>query len=68
LISDPGKKLVLEGTVIAAGLSALQSLIKGSAVTVNSVSWMVEDISIKGSKEEAKATLTLVKEDSMTYT
>jgi hypothetical protein len=67
LYSDPGKQLVLEGVVIAAGLATLQGLIKGSAVTVNTVAYRVEDISIKGSKEEAKATLTLVKKDSMTH-
>ena len=68
LISDPGKKMTLEGTIIAAGVAALVAFKKGDAVTINTVSWMIEDISIKYSKEEAKCSLTVVKEDSMTYT
>ena len=67
LYSDPGKQIVLEGVVIAAGLSALEALIKGSPVTVDGIACRVEDISIKGSKEEATCTLTLVKKDSMTH-
>jgi hypothetical protein len=67
LYSDPGKQLVLEGLVIAAGLATLQGYKKGDAVTVNSVAYRIEDISLKGSREEAKCTLTLVKKDSMTH-
>jgi hypothetical protein len=36
-------------------------------VTVDGIACRVEDISIKGSREEAKCTLTLVKKDSMTH-
>lgn len=68
IISDPGKKMTLEGVVIAAGVATLQGYKKGDAVTINSVSWMIDDISIKYGKEEAKCTLSVVKEDSMTYT
>jgi hypothetical protein len=68
IISDPRKTLVLEGTIIAAGVATLTGFKKGDAVTVNTVSWMIDDISIKYGKEEAKCTLSLIKEDTMTYT
>lgn len=66
IISDPKKTLKIE--VIAKTGSTVDTLKVGDAVTINSVTYMVVDCDVKRSRSALKATLDLIKEDSMTYT
>lgn len=68
LISNPGKRYTVEGVLLSADLTAARALKRGDAVSINSVSCMVEDVKIGVGLEEAKVTITAIKEDSMTYT
>jgi len=68
LISNPGKRYTVEGILLSADLTAARALKKGSSVTINAVVCMVEDVKIAVGTEEAKVTITAIKEDSMTYT
>jgi hypothetical protein len=68
LLTNPGKRYTVEGVLLSADLTAARLLKKGSSVTINSVVCMVEDVKIATGTEEAKVTITAVKEDSMTYT
>ena len=66
IITDPGKTLKL--SVIAKAASTIEDVKIGDTVTIKAVAWMVHDVDIKRSRGALKATLDLVKEDSMTYT
>lgn len=64
LVEDLGIRISLRGIVKAAGWTEPR---QGDAITVNSVKYRVESISTEYSAEEARVSLTALKEDSMTY-
>ena len=66
ILSDPGVRVTI--SCIGEGSSTLEAVKKGDAITVNSVSMMVEEARQTRTRGVIKATLTLVKEASMTYT
>lgn len=66
LISNPGFRITVECYVTSG--TSYTTMKKGDAVSINSVSYMVEDVKVAYSREEAIVTITAVKEDSMTYT
>jgi len=66
IIKNPGKRVTIN--CIGEAGSDLESVNKGDTVTVNSVAMMVEDVTQRRSRGVIRATLVLVKEDSMTYT
>lgn len=66
IISDPGKELTL--AVIAKSGAGIESLGIGSVLAVNGVSYLVTDVDPKRSRGALKATIKLMKKDSMTYT
>lgn len=66
LISNPGFEIMVQ--VIVTTLASFNTIKKGDAFTINSVTYMVEEAEGKYSREEVKWTITAVKEDSMTYT
>jgi hypothetical protein len=66
IISDPGVRVTLNA--LCKSGSTLSGVEVGDTVTVNSVAMMVEKPTIRRSRGVARMTLTLVKEDSMTYT
>jgi len=74
LFTNPRKRLRLSGVLLnvasdAAELAAVRALIIGSTVSVNSVNCMViETPTIEFGAEEARVTISVIKEDSMTYT
>jgi ribosomal protein S8E len=68
IYSNPGRRYTVEGVLLSADLTAARALIKGSTVSINSVSCCVEDVKISVGTLEAKVTITAIKEDSMTYT
>lgn len=71
LFTNPRKRIRLNGVVLdtaGAELAAIRLLIIGSTVAVNSVNCMViESPVLEFGAEEARVTLTVIKEDSMTY-
>ena len=69
LISNPGFKLVISGVVMAAGteITTLTAIVRGDALTINTVAMFVEDVKIDYEKLDAKCTLTLIKYASMTH-
>ena len=70
LIADRKKTLNLEGVVTSVGLTAAEALLAGSTVTVNSVAYRVISggCVIDRGPKETRVRLSLVKEESMTYT
>ena len=69
IYTDPGTAWTLTGVVKAAGteLATLKALIKGSAITVDSVAARVEDISLEHGPEETRCTIQVVKYDGITH-
>jgi hypothetical protein len=67
LESNPGEQYTVEGILLAADLTAARALIKGSTVSINSVNCRVMTRSIGVGREEAKVTITAIKEAGMTY-
>ncbi|MEN6360043.1 MAG: hypothetical protein ABFD59_08305 [Smithella sp.] len=68
LESDPGEQYTVEGILLSADLTAARSLKKGDTVSINSVNCRCVSRSIGVGTEEAKVTITAIKEASMTYT
>ena len=74
IYTNPRKRIRLNGVVLNTGgagaeLAAIRALIVGSTVSVNSVNCMViESPVIEMGAEEARVSLSVIKEDSMTYT
>lgn len=64
LIEDLGIRRTLRGVVKASGWVEPR---QGDAITINSVKHRVESISTEYSAEEARISLTAIKEDSITY-
>ena len=70
LATNPHYRIRLTGVVLAAGteLATLEAMKKGDTLSVNSVNCMINsDISIEMSAEEARVTIEVINEDSMTY-
>jgi hypothetical protein len=67
LESDPGEQYTVEGILLAADLTAARALIKGADVTINGVVCRCLTRSIGVGREEAKVTITAIKEAGMTY-
>lgn len=65
LISNKGVRIKVEA-VIKSGTAA-EAIRIGDVMTVNSVKHMVEACTVTYSREAAKISLTLVKEDVITY-
>jgi len=65
LLSGLGTRRTLRGIVKAAGWSEPRV---GDVVTVNSVKYRVESCATEYQAEEARVTLVIIKEDSITYT
>ena len=68
LISDPKKTYKATGILLAADLTAMAAAKIGDTISINSVSCMIESLDLSFGREAARASLTAVKEDSMTYT
>ena len=70
VITNPGKKIRLEGAVLTgSAMTAVVALKKGDAITINSVAYMVEDKSIDlVAAQETMVSIDAIKEDSMAYT
>ena len=64
LVEDLGIRRTLRGIVKSEGWTEPR---QGDMVTINSINYRVESISTEYSAEEARITLTAIKEDSMTY-
>jgi hypothetical protein len=69
IYTNPGHKLQLQGVVknAATEYATLVALIKGSPLTINSIAYRVDDVSLSGSAEETRATIDVTKLDSMTH-
>jgi len=69
IYTDPGTAWTLSGVVKAAGteLATLKALIKGSAITVDSIAARIEDISLEYGPEETRCTIQAVKFDGITH-
>lgn len=65
IISDPGTRVTLN--VLGKSGSTLESVGIGDTVSINSVSMMAERVTQRRSRGVLRATITAVKEDSMTY-
>lgn len=68
IITNPRKTYKADGVLLSADLTTMAAAKKGDTVSINSVNCMLESLDISFSAEDARATLTAVKEDSMTYT
>ena len=66
LISNAHSRVTVN--VIGKSGSTLASLKTGDAISLNSVSMMVESVTVKRSRGALKGTIKAVKEGSMTYT
>lgn len=70
IITNPHYRVRLTGVIKNAGteLTTLRALKKGSTLSVNSVNCMVnEPVSIEYGAQESRCTITVIKEDAMTY-
>jgi hypothetical protein len=63
LISNPGFELTFE--CIVTTHSTFNAIKKGDYITINTVPYMVTDSDVKYSREEAKWSVSAIKEDSM---
>lgn len=68
LLTNPHKTYKATGVLLSADLTAMASAKIGDAISINSVLCMITSLDISFSAEDARATLTAIKEDSMTYT
>ena len=74
IFTNPRKRIRLSGVLLNAAtndaeLKAVRDWIVGTTLSVNAVNCMiVESPTIEQSAEEMRVTVTVVKEDSMTYT
>lgn len=66
LISNPGFKISVNCYVTSG--STYTTMKKGDAISINSVSYMVDSVKVDYSREEATVSIDAIKEDSMTYT
>jgi len=64
LVEDLGIRRTLRGIVKATGWTEPR---QGGSVTINGDAHRVESVSTEYSAEEARITMTVIKEDSMTY-
>jgi len=69
IYTNPGHSLELQGVVknAATEYETLIALIRGSALTVNSIAYRVDDIDLAGGAAETRATIRCTKLDSMTH-
>lgn len=67
IITNPRKIYKVSGICLSADQSALEAMAKGATISIDSVSCMLEDLELSYSAGAMKATITAVKEDSMTY-
>lgn len=67
IITNPHKTYKATGVLLSADLTAMASAVIGGAISINSVSCMIASLDISYGAEDARASLTAVKEDSMTY-
>jgi hypothetical protein len=68
LVADEKMTLELEAVLTSTGLTAVEALEIGSTVTVKTVAYRVTALSIDRGPKETRARLSLLKEDSITYT
>ena len=68
IYTDPGTKLTLTGTLLAADLAAFEALDLGSVITINSLSYRVVSAVVSYSPTETKGTIECRSEDSLTAT
>jgi hypothetical protein len=71
IYTDPGTDWTLTGVVQNTGAeaeyAALKALIKGSAITVDSIAARVDDITLEVGAEETRVTIKVVKKDGITH-
>jgi hypothetical protein len=67
LITNPHKTYKATGVLLSADLTTMAGAKIGDLVSINSVNCMLLSLDISFGAEDARATLTAVKEDSMTY-
>jgi hypothetical protein len=71
IFTNPRKRIRLTGVLVntlTTELATIRALIIGSTLSVNSVNCMViESPTIEFGAEESRVTLSVIKEDSMTY-
>lgn len=69
LLVNPAVRVKLMGAVLAAALTDISAVKKGDAISINSVSMMVEEFTVDFTPAgEVMFDVTAIKEDSMTYT
>ena len=68
LITNPHKIYKASGVMLSADLTTMAAAKIGDAVSINSITCMLLTLDISFGTEDAKASLTAIKEDSMTYT
>lgn len=61
IVSNPGQRIVVDGTV-----TATQTVKKGEAITINSVVYIVEATSTRYGKLATRISITAYKPDSLT--
>lgn len=65
LVEDKGRRLNF--TAVVKSGSTPESIEQGDVITVNSVNYRVESASVARTPEEARLSITCIKEDSVTY-
>ena len=68
LISNPARRVTVEGILLSGDLTTVEALKRGDVASIDGISCMVEEVKISFNREEAKVSITAIKEDSMTYT
>lgn len=68
LISNPGRRYTVSGVLLSADLTTMEGAKIGDDISIDSVTCFLESVQLEFSREEAKCTVTAIKEDSMTYT
>jgi hypothetical protein len=67
LISNPHVTYELTGIILSADLTTARAALIGGTVSVNSVSCMIQSLKLSYNREDAKCTMTVIKEAGMTY-
>lgn len=65
IISNPGSRIKV--AMIAKDAATPLTINKGDGITVNMITYMVEDRNISYSRGATRVEITAIKEDSMTY-
>jgi len=67
LVINPRKQYTVNGVILSADLTAARAALIGGTASVNSTNCRILSLKLDFIAEDARCSMTVVKEDSMTY-